>query len=90
MRRADEQHLLLEVRDTGIGIPQEEQEKLFGEFFRAANARSLGETGTGLGLAIVKSTVEQHGGRIEVESAEGQGSVFRVFLRLVGRQDPAS
>jgi signal transduction histidine kinase len=85
VRRADEQHLLMEVRDTGIGIPQEEQEKLFGEFFRAANARRLGETGTGLGLAIVKSTVEQHGGRIEVESAEGQGSVFRVFLRLVGK-----
>jgi signal transduction histidine kinase len=79
-------HLVLEVRDTGIGIPQEEQTKLFGEFFRASNARGLGESGTGLGLAIIKSTVEQHGGRIEVESGEGQGSVFRVFLQLVGRQ----
>ena len=85
VRRADEQHLLMEVRDTGIGIPREEQEKLFGEFFRAANARRLGETGTGLGLAIVKSTVEQHGGRIEVESAEGKGSVFRVFLQPRGQ-----
>jgi signal transduction histidine kinase len=84
VRRAD-QHLLLEVRDTGIGIPREEQEKLFGEFFRAANARRLGEVGTGLGLAIVKSTVEQHGGRIEVQSDEGRGSVFRVFLQLVGK-----
>ena len=85
VRRTDE-HLLLEVRDTGIGIPKEEQAKLFGEFFRASNARGLAEPGTGLGLTIVKSTVEQHGGRIEVESAEGQGSVFRVFLQLVGRQ----
>lgn len=79
-----EEELLLEVRDSGIGIPLEEQEKLFGEFFRATNARRLGETGTGLGLAIVKSTVEQHGGRIEVDSGEGRGSVFRVYLRLVG------
>jgi signal transduction histidine kinase len=84
-----EEHLLLEVRDTGIGIPREEQDKLFGEFFRAGNALRLGESGTGLGLAIVKSTVEQHGGRIEVQSAEGQGSSFRVYLQLVGRQDPA-
>ena len=84
-----EEHLLLEVRDTGIGIPLEEQDKLFGEFFRAANALRLGESGTGLGLAIVKSTVEQHGGRIEVQSVEGQGSRFRVYLQLVGRQDPA-
>ena len=85
--RRDGEQLLLEVRDPGIGIPQEEQDKLFGEFFRAANALQLGESGTGLGLAIVKSTVEQHGGRIEVQSAEGQGSVFRVFLKLVGRQE---
>ena len=84
VRKAGEQ-LVLEVRDTGIGIPKEEQAKLFGEFFRASNARGLGEPGTGLGLAIVKSTVEQHGGRIEVESGDGQGSVFRVFLQLVGR-----
>ena len=84
-----EEHLLLEVRDTGIGIPLEEQDKLFGEFFRAANALRLGESGTGLGLAIVKSTVEQHGGRIEVQSVEGRGSTFRVYLQLVGRQDPA-
>jgi len=79
------EHLVLEVRDTGIGIPKEEQAKLFGEFFRASNARELGEPGTGLGLAIVKSAVQQHGGRIEVESGDGQGSVFRVFLQLVGR-----
>jgi len=80
-----DEYLLLEVRDTGIGIPQEEQGQLFSEFFRATNARRLGEVGTGLGLAIVKSTVEQHGGRIEVESKEGEGSVFRVYLRLVGK-----
>jgi signal transduction histidine kinase len=78
--------LLFEVRDTGIGIPLDEQGRLFDEFFRGSNARRLAETGTGLGLAIVKATVEQHGGRIEVDSREGQGTAFRVYLRRVGKK----
>jgi signal transduction histidine kinase len=77
--------LLFEVADTGIGIPEEEQERLFSEFFRATNARELGQTGTGLGLTIVKATVEQHGGSIEVRSREGEGTVVRVFLNRVGK-----
>ncbi|MBN1836745.1 MAG: GAF domain-containing sensor histidine kinase, partial [Spirochaetales bacterium] len=80
-----DEKLLLEVADTGIGIPLEEQDRLFSEFFRASNARELGETGTGLGLTIVKSTVEQHGGSIEVDSREGQGTTVRVFLNRVGK-----
>jgi len=79
------EELLFEVRDTGIGIPAEEQNKLFTEFFRARNAKQLAEVGTGLGLAIVKATVDQHGGRIEVESGEGQGTTFRVYLQRVGK-----
>jgi len=77
--------LLFEVADTGIGIPQGEQDRLFSEFFRASNARQLAETGTGLGLTIVKSTVEQHGGSIEVQSREGEGTTVRVFLNRVGK-----
>jgi signal transduction histidine kinase len=76
--------LVLEVRDSGIGIPLKEQKELFQEFFRASNARAAAETGTGLGLAIVKATVEQHGGSIEVESREGQGTTFRVQLSRAG------
>jgi signal transduction histidine kinase len=79
------EHLLFEVRDTGIGIPKAEQDKLFSEFFRASNARRLAATGTGLGLAIVKTTVEQHGGRIEVDSREGEGTTVRVYLQRVGK-----
>ena len=80
-----EDKVIFEVSDTGIGIPQSEQHQLFSEFFRAENAKKLSETGTGLGLAIVKSTVEQHGGRIDVESREGAGSTFRVILNRVGK-----
>ncbi len=72
----------IEVRDTGIGIPEGEQPRLFEEFFRASNARRLEETGTGLGLSIVKQTVERHGGRIRVQSKEGQGTTFVVDLPL--------
>jgi signal transduction histidine kinase len=74
------EQLVFEVADSGIGIPKEEQDKLFTEFFRASNAKDVAGAGTGLGLAIVKATVEQHGGRIDVESAEGQGTTFRIFL----------
>ena len=77
--------LLFEVADTGIGIPESEQANLFSEFFRAANARQLAETGTGLGLAIVKATIEQHGGSIEIDSREGQGTTVRVYLNRLGK-----
>ncbi len=64
------------VKDNGIGIPKEEQGKIFTEFFRARNAESVKEDGTGLGLYIVKNIVKIHGGEIGFESEEGKGSVF--------------
>jgi PAS domain S-box-containing protein len=72
--------LLLEVVDQGIGIPAEDQQRLFETFHRASNVGAI--PGTGLGLAIVKQSVELHGGRIEVDSAPGRGSRFRVSLPL--------
>lgn len=77
-RGADE--VRLEVEDTGIGIPLGEQDKLFREFFRAANAKKLTSEGTGLGLALVKQSVERHKGRIDVKSAEGLGTTVVVDL----------
>ena len=82
---AEEDKVIFEVTDTGIGIPESEQRRLFSEFFRAENAKKLDEIGTGLGLSIVKTTVEQHGGSIEVQSREGEGSTFRVLLNRVGK-----
>jgi len=68
------------VRDRGIGIPQNERGKLFGRFARASNARALGIGGTGFGLYLTRTIVELHGGTISVESVEGQGSTFRVYV----------
>lgn len=72
--------ILFEVSDTGYGIPQEAQARIFERFYRVAGSSSIDATGTGLGLALVKSIVEQHGGRVWVTSQVGQGSTFRVSL----------
>ena len=69
-----------QVADNGIGIPQEAQERLFSEFYRARNARELSIPGTGLGLAIVRQIIESVGGKIWVESQEGRGAKFTFTL----------
>jgi signal transduction histidine kinase len=66
------------VQDQGIGIPEEDQAKLFDTFHRASNVRQI--PGTGLGLAIVKQSVELHGGTIAFESEEGTGTTFTVTI----------
>jgi signal transduction histidine kinase len=80
--RTDGKWAILQVSDTGIGIAREDQEKIFRRFYRTAAARAQGESGAGLGLAIAQSIVEAHGGRIQVESTVGKGSLFTIFLPL--------
>jgi len=70
------------VKDTGIGISQEQQEKIFEKFFRADNARKKESVGSGLGLYTVKTIVEKHGGKLWFESQEGQGSTFFFTLPI--------
>jgi signal transduction histidine kinase len=70
----------LEVRDTGPGIADADQERIFGEFQQIDNSSTRKKGGTGLGLAISKRMVEIQGGMISVESTLGQGSTFRVVL----------
>jgi heavy metal sensor kinase len=72
----------IRVEDTGIGIPQEDQARIFQRFYRSPEARSRAEGGAGLGLCIARSIAEAHGGRIEVESHPGQGSSFTVLLPI--------
>ena len=73
-------HVRIDIIDTGIGIPAEELENVFDEFFRASNAKKNEKDGTGLGLSIVKQIIEQHGGEISVESVQSQGTKFTVIL----------
>jgi two-component system phosphate regulon sensor histidine kinase PhoR len=70
--------VIVEVQDTGIGIARDMQARVFERFFRVDKARSRDAGGTGLGLSIVKHLTQQLGGRIELESEVGRGSLFRV------------
>jgi heavy metal sensor kinase len=82
--RARDGKAILEVVDTGIGIPAGALPHVFERFFRVDKARSRDAGGAGLGLAIVKSICTAHGGQVEAESAEGRGSRFKVELPLAG------
>jgi signal transduction histidine kinase len=80
----------LEVSDTGIGIPKEDQGRLFERFFRASTATERHIQGTGLGLYIACAIAEAHGGTIEVASEPGRGTTFCVELPLVPVADAAA
>jgi heavy metal sensor kinase len=74
--------VLVKIKDTGMGIPKEEQEKIFKRFYRMDKSRSRETGGVGLGLSIAEWIAHAHQGRIEVDSAINQGSTFTVYLPL--------
>lgn len=74
--------IFFKVKDTGIGVPKQEQSQLFGKFFRASNARKKRPDGTGVGLFLAKKVIAAHGGEIIFESVEGQGSTFGFRLPI--------
>ena len=78
---------VLKVKDTGIGIPAAQIDRIFAEFFRASNARRSQIPGTGVGLTGVKELVERFEGELEFVSEENQGSTFTVRLPLFDRED---
>jgi two-component system sensor histidine kinase VicK len=74
------QHLIIEVKDRGLGIPNDMLPIIFTPFSKAGRTGLKGEQSTGLGLSIVKQIIEKHNGKIEVESEVGKGSTFRIVL----------
>ena len=78
VRRARDNFVVVEVADTGTGIPDDQRPHIFDKYYQVGEAAR--STGAGLGLAIANEVVEAHGGRIEVDSAVGQGTTFRVWL----------
>lgn len=80
----------IQVKDTGIGIPEDKKEKIFERFFQHASAAAVLNQGSGIGLSITKEFVRMHGGAIDVESEQGQGSIFTIRLPLtVVEEEPA-
>ena len=77
--------LALTVADEGIGIPREEQGKIFDKFYRVGRSETQGRRGSGVGLALVRHVAEAHGGRVAVESRPGEGSRFTLWLPLSPR-----
>jgi signal transduction histidine kinase len=82
--RKNEMGIALEVADTGIGIPADQLERVFGRFYQVDGSTTRRYGGAGLGLALVKAIVEAHGGRVTVQSVVGEGSTFRVILPARG------
>ena len=78
----DGEQVLIEVTDTGIGIPEEDLPKVFNRFYRVDKARSRAAGGTGLGLSIVRDTVRRHGGWVTARARPGGGSLFTVGFPL--------
>lgn len=80
------QRVEITVSDTGIGIPAEDMPRLFDEFFRASNTKTLPVTGTGIGLSTVRTLLDRYQGHITIESEEGKGTTVQVTLPLAPRQ----
>jgi two-component system phosphate regulon sensor histidine kinase PhoR len=79
--RADDGEVIVSVADEGVGIPKNDQGRIFERFYKVDRARVRGG-GTGLGLSIARNVLQQHGGRIWVESEEGVGSTFSFALPI--------
>ena len=75
-----DEEIRITVKDNGIGIPKEDVSRVFERFFRVDKARSGGMGGTGLGLAITKQIVEEHEGKIIIDSIEGKGTTVVIII----------
>ncbi|HEY5274099.1 MAG TPA: ATP-binding protein, partial [Acidimicrobiales bacterium] len=83
----DNGEVVITVKDSGIGIPTRELERIFERFYRVDHGRSRSTGGTGLGLAIVRHVAQNHRGSVQVESREGEGATFTLHLPLQARSE---
>lgn len=83
----EKENAVIEVADTGIGIPAEDQERVFERFYRVEKSRSKETGGTGLGLSIVKHAAMDLGGEIGLKSSPGKGTIIRVTLPIITRKE---
>jgi PAS domain S-box-containing protein len=81
----NQREIILQIQDSGIGIPESDKKRLFEKFYRASNVDNI--SGTGLGMAIIKQAVDLHGGSINFESEEGVGTTFTVCLPSIQLKD---
>ena len=82
LKVASKEEVLIEIKDSGIGISPVDIPRLFERFYRASSQKNIEERGSGLGLAIVKSIAERHSGSVSVESQLGKGSTFTIKLPI--------
>lgn len=80
--RAEKDFAVCSISDSGVGIPRDDQVRVFSKFFRASNVMRMETEGTGLGLFIVRNIIKRHGGEVSFSSEEGQGSTFTFTLPL--------
>jgi signal transduction histidine kinase len=78
--------ILTEIRDTGIGIPEGDIDKVFDRFYRVDKSRSKERGGTGLGLSICKEIIKLHSGKTEIKSIVGEGTIVSVYLKKEGNE----
>lgn len=83
LNRENDERVLFQVSDTGIGIAADDIPRLFTEFFRSASAKQFVEEGTGLGLVVVKEILDRLKGTISVKSTPGEGSIFTCRLPTI-------
>ncbi len=86
-RSAETKNIRVDIKDTGFGIPAADLPFVFDRFYRVRAGKHCEVEGHGLGLAIVKSVVENHGGQVDVESVQDQGSRFTVSLPILPMEE---
>jgi len=80
--RREDDRVVLSVTDRGVGIPKAEQSRIFEKFYRVEDTLIHTTKGSGLGLALVQHIMDAHGGSVELTSAPGEGSTFRLLVPL--------